>query len=237
MDPLTKSYPELTPYQFASNTPIQAIDLDGLEAFYVQYGLRGSLPIFKGIGVTSSYHLGIAFDFEGNIGIYQSQSLGVQGGAGIAVGGSGGLNWQAKTVHGLSGYGMNLGGFLGGPAGIVPFEASGEVNFNPKAQKASELISGFNFGIPKVPGITAGASIYLDGSRLDFIETGKIGRTHEDFVSTFNNLMEKFEEKLSTNLSEYGIKLDDIGYDSERFFSQIINVLNKAELIPEEKKD
>ncbi len=32
VDPLTKSYPELTPYQFASNTPIQAIDLDGLEA-------------------------------------------------------------------------------------------------------------------------------------------------------------------------------------------------------------
>lgn len=35
VDPLTKKYPELTPYQFASNTPIQAIDLDGLEAFIV----------------------------------------------------------------------------------------------------------------------------------------------------------------------------------------------------------
>ncbi len=34
-DPLTKSYPELTPYQFASNTPIQATDLDGLEADFV----------------------------------------------------------------------------------------------------------------------------------------------------------------------------------------------------------
>ncbi len=32
VDPLTKKYPELTPYQFASNTPISAIDLDGLEA-------------------------------------------------------------------------------------------------------------------------------------------------------------------------------------------------------------
>jgi RHS repeat-associated protein len=35
VDPLKKDYPELTPYQFASNTPIQAIDLDGLEAFFV----------------------------------------------------------------------------------------------------------------------------------------------------------------------------------------------------------
>ena len=33
VDPIAKSYPELTPYQFASNTPIGAIDLDGLEAF------------------------------------------------------------------------------------------------------------------------------------------------------------------------------------------------------------
>jgi RHS repeat-associated protein len=36
IDPLTKSYPELTPYQFASNTPIQAVDLDGLEMLHVQ---------------------------------------------------------------------------------------------------------------------------------------------------------------------------------------------------------
>ena len=34
-DPMAKKYPELTSYQFASNTPIQAIDLDGLEAFFV----------------------------------------------------------------------------------------------------------------------------------------------------------------------------------------------------------
>lgn len=32
-DPLSKKYPELTPYQFASNRPIKAIDLDGLEAW------------------------------------------------------------------------------------------------------------------------------------------------------------------------------------------------------------
>ncbi|MEP7377907.1 MAG: RHS repeat-associated core domain-containing protein, partial [Chitinophagaceae bacterium] len=31
VDPLTKTYPSLTPYQFASNSPIKCIDLDGLE--------------------------------------------------------------------------------------------------------------------------------------------------------------------------------------------------------------
>ena len=33
IDPLSAKYPELTPYQFASNTPIMAIDFDGLEAY------------------------------------------------------------------------------------------------------------------------------------------------------------------------------------------------------------
>jgi hypothetical protein len=31
VDPLTKKYPELTPYQYASNRPVDSIDLDGLE--------------------------------------------------------------------------------------------------------------------------------------------------------------------------------------------------------------
>jgi len=36
VDPLTSEYPELTPYQFASNRPIDGIDLDGLE-YYVYH--------------------------------------------------------------------------------------------------------------------------------------------------------------------------------------------------------
>jgi RHS repeat-associated protein len=38
VDPLTRSYPELTPYQFASNTPIWAVDLDGLEHYFATDG-------------------------------------------------------------------------------------------------------------------------------------------------------------------------------------------------------
>ena len=34
VDPIGREYPELSPYQFAGNTPIQAIDLDGLEPTY-----------------------------------------------------------------------------------------------------------------------------------------------------------------------------------------------------------
>ncbi len=38
VDPLAPDYPWYTPYQFAGNTPIQAIDLDGLEEFYTADG-------------------------------------------------------------------------------------------------------------------------------------------------------------------------------------------------------
>jgi hypothetical protein len=38
-------YPELSPYQFASNTPIQAIDLDGLEAYGVYNKATNTLAI------------------------------------------------------------------------------------------------------------------------------------------------------------------------------------------------
>ncbi len=35
-DPIATQYPKLSPYQFASNTPIQALDIDGLEAWEVK---------------------------------------------------------------------------------------------------------------------------------------------------------------------------------------------------------
>jgi RHS repeat-associated protein len=58
-DPLKKDYPELTPYQFASNRPIDGIDLDG-EEFYkknISYDVRtGKFSIIVGhkVNVSSS---------------------------------------------------------------------------------------------------------------------------------------------------------------------------------------
>lgn len=45
VDPITAKYPELTPYQFASNSPIDGIDLDGLEKLYYNLNLdKGGKP-------------------------------------------------------------------------------------------------------------------------------------------------------------------------------------------------
>ncbi len=38
VDPLARDYPYLTPYQFASNSPISGVDLDGLEFYYAADG-------------------------------------------------------------------------------------------------------------------------------------------------------------------------------------------------------
>lgn len=47
-DPLTKTYPQLTPYQFAENSPILFIDLDGLEKalpWYLRENKHGGKPV------------------------------------------------------------------------------------------------------------------------------------------------------------------------------------------------
>ena len=49
VDPLTKSYPMLTPYQFASNSLTANIEIDGLEAMPSKSGL------FKSVGITTAF--------------------------------------------------------------------------------------------------------------------------------------------------------------------------------------
>lgn len=48
VDPLTKKFPYYTPYQFASNRPIQAIDIDGLEGVqYLDVQTINGAPVLK----------------------------------------------------------------------------------------------------------------------------------------------------------------------------------------------
>ena len=63
VDPITKDYPELTPYQFASNRPIDGIDQDGLEylsnlsARQKEYGRNLVLDIQRDQKARESYNL------------------------------------------------------------------------------------------------------------------------------------------------------------------------------------
>ncbi len=54
VDPIQKSYPELTPYQFASNTPLEAIDLDGLEKYIIHYKIVNNTNVILKIQTDNS---------------------------------------------------------------------------------------------------------------------------------------------------------------------------------------
>lgn len=177
VDPIAAQYPELSTYQFASNTPVWAVDLDGLEAAFVQFGIRGSIPLLIGLGPTSAGSIGVAVDLQGNIGAYVQASFGGQVGIGLASGLSGGVNFDADNIYDLSGWGINFGTFFGE---FTPFEFSGEVNLAVEGQSSNfgELLSdentiynkGVNVGLP-IPGTgaTAGLSIYGEVSYTWFL--------------------------------------------------------------------
>ena len=67
VDPLTMKYPMLTPYQFASNTPIQAIDLDGLEAYAVYNKTTSTIFLVPDVSTVKSqlpYKFVNAFEYQ-----------------------------------------------------------------------------------------------------------------------------------------------------------------------------
>jgi len=72
MDPLSKSYPMLTPYQFASNTPVWAIDLDGLEAITATEVKNTN---DQGFDVMSDDNLDVAEDGSGGVFIRHTFEL------------------------------------------------------------------------------------------------------------------------------------------------------------------
>ena len=81
VDPITKKYPELTPYQFASNRCIQGIDIDGLEVFLV----TGNAGIFMLVG-GMEYNVGIAFSKDGIAlvaGVTTQAGIGLEAGASV----------------------------------------------------------------------------------------------------------------------------------------------------------
>lgn len=71
VDPITKKYPELTPYQFASNRPIDGIDEDGLEWAYhdkdgKQINMNSSTTNEDKLKITGANWVGYDVDKNGN---------------------------------------------------------------------------------------------------------------------------------------------------------------------------
>jgi uncharacterized protein RhaS with RHS repeats len=77
VDPITSDYPELTPYQFASNTPIWAIDMDGLEAYYsnpTQVFYQGAADLTAGLANAWDRVTGFFFSHKTEVDIEKTKS-------------------------------------------------------------------------------------------------------------------------------------------------------------------
>ncbi|MDQ3192161.1 MAG: hypothetical protein M3Q58_11270 [Bacteroidota bacterium] len=105
-DPIAKNYPFLTPYQFASNTPIWAKEFEGLEAWYTNDGDQTDFsgPLSEG-GQEEKY------TFSESSGVISGDTRGVKDITVNVVHGS-------KPAPGAADEGKILGGMLGGHAAI-----------------------------------------------------------------------------------------------------------------------
>jgi len=72
VDPLTPKYPELTPYQFASNSPVWGVDLDGLELrIYTEItGITGHAFLTVGSGKDM-----VVYSFGRYAGVYKTSGV------------------------------------------------------------------------------------------------------------------------------------------------------------------
>lgn len=133
VDPLTKDFAMLTPYQYASNSPIANIDLDGLEAVYV----FGTAEYFLGV-FGHEVTLGLAIDRHG-------LAIGGSYGGKFGIGASGTVG-GGLTVFSTMDNLQNMGGF--GEA--VNFSGAFLGSFGVSADKAGDYVGGtvtFGFGM------------------------------------------------------------------------------------------
>jgi hypothetical protein len=199
VDPIGKDYPMLTPYQFASNTPIKAIDLDGLEAAIVNYGYRVTALI-----VTGSINVGAGIDISGDVKIFNSWSAGVGLGA-FAGGGLSASIYPTATIGQVMGGGINYGGNIGIPG----ISLGGDLNFSLQTtgtgtnQKINDFKFGLSGGLKPFSAGPGGAEFHMDYSSTSPILEFNI----KDIPKDINSLL---KDKLGFNEDETNKFLDYI---------------------------
>jgi RHS repeat-associated protein len=232
VDPITAKYPMLTPYQFASNTPIQAVDIDGLEAGFVQLSGRGTLPLLKLAGVTLAVSIGIAFDRE-KMGVFHTFSIGGSYGTMVSMGVSVGAYPTVSSITDLKGFGFTLGTTYasGKHDGTV------EANFSLLSSKsdlievlqdpATKIKAGVTWGIPQAgTGYTEGDAKYADLTLTNFDDDMVF--EYDDLYGALDKAIQMVEERLR---SITGMGLSELGVDRNNLFESGMTAFGEAGLI------
>jgi len=162
VDPIGATYPELTPYQFASNSPIRAVDLDGLEAATISFGGRVTCVL-----VTGSLSIGLGMDYTGSVKIYYQWSfglgLGFYAGTGVSV-----SVYDVATLNETMGGGINLGGNVGLPGLSFGLDINASLQQDNPTSKVKDvrfgLSGGILYGVKPLNLGPGGAEVHLDYS-------------------------------------------------------------------------
>ena len=206
IDPLAESFYYNSTYAFSENKVVSHIELEGLEAVFFQAEARVSIPMAGAYGITGSAAYGAAFDFEGNVALYQTYSFGGQVGAGANAGVGVGVNPLVENVNGLEGWGANVGFFASPSVLGSGFGVEGNVTIPAKEQDFTlnnipsfltdmvDLEGDFGGGATFSFGPTAGISAYAEGAYTDFFtqfnifeESDKLGKNLGSFYDNLSN--------------------------------------------------
>jgi RHS repeat-associated protein len=220
VDPLTAKFPMLTPYQFASNTPIRAIDLDGLEAATFQFELR-AIGGANAISVTSSFTIGLMAvrNSHGQIGFssFITPTLGGGAGQGLSAGFSGSFYPTVTDPNQLSGLGVNFGAFAGAGLPVV----SGGVEGNFAINLTDGSVKGGGTLAPGFSGVAIGGGVFGELSYTHILKTV----TSEEF---FKNPFVLFGAE--TDLEKLGLSSDNLESIGRQLIDQVRNDVIPKEL-------
>jgi len=115
IDPLTSGYPFYTPYQFAGNKPIVAIDLDGLEEYFknvIDQMTFGFKVLAK--QTNSTYTASVGFDIKAGYGVFFGGAG--SGSIGLGIDGNGNFAFTATNQSWIDLFKI-FGGFAWGSKG------------------------------------------------------------------------------------------------------------------------
>ena len=219
VDPLSSSYPELTPYQFASNSPIEAIDLDGLEMFSNKFMI--SFGLTTAITPTTTKILSDAVErqkaeggsIKKNLVIAGAKHVGMVYGAtaaGIAVA-YGGYVAAPYFAGGAIWAGGNMPLIIEGTALVSGFLYDGPEDLFA-GSKSDELARAFKGTGTKVLNYFSGpAGKYKNAFNISLDATSGFKGKIEDFTRylTRKNLLGTVDKIIADNPYGYADYLDD----------------------------
>lgn len=211
VDPLTQSYPMLTPYQFASNTPIGAVDLDGKEgegAMDANFGLYIGqlLGLINTKQVEESVRLNTKGAIAGGVGaglpvVYVGGTSAAIWGLGVLVANPQTLYFSTSAAFAMQQYGPDIANFIYGAASgdpTEPFPSQAGVQssdagaFFRKTFSKSEVVLDF-FGGP--------VSRYAKGLSIDVKATRGFRGGIDIFTKIFKG--NKFSKIIADNPYKY----------------------------------